>query len=91
MKLIISTFFTLLVISFADGFYSQVEEKPEAIDIFHKFLSAFSNSDFDGIVNLFSEDATFGDTGSRKLVEGTDGIRLYYSGLSGRPPGHQSL
>ena len=89
MKLIISTFFTLLLIGFAGGSYSQVEEKPEAIDIFHKFLSAFTNSDVDGIVNLFSEDAIFWGTGSRKLVEDTDGIRLYFSGLSERPPGQR--
>jgi hypothetical protein len=89
MKLLISTFFTLLLIGFAGGSYSQVEEKPEAIDVFHKFLSAFSNSDVDSIVNLFSEDAIFWGTGSRNLVEDTDGIRLYFSGLSERPPGQR--
>ena len=60
---------------------------PQAGDVLHEFLSAFTNSDVDGIVNLFSEDAIFWGTGSMELVEETAGIRLYFSGLSKRPPG----
>jgi hypothetical protein len=89
MKLPISTFFTLLVIAFAGSSRAQGEEDRnlQAEDVFHSFLSAFTDSDVDGIVNLFSEDAIFWGTGSAELVEDTAGIRLYFSGLSKRPPG----
>ena len=75
MKLLTTSFFTLLLIGSAGGSYSRIDEKPEAIEVVHKFLSAFTNFDVDGIVNLFSEDAIFWAAGSSKLVEDTDGIR----------------
>ena len=89
MKLLISIFFTLLVIAFAGSSKAKDEEdrNPQAEDVFHRFLSAFTDSDVDGIVTLFSEDAIFWGTGSAELVEDTAGIRLYFSGLSNRPPG----
>jgi|TARA_B110000240_G_scaffold157110_1_gene174707 hypothetical protein len=89
MKLPINTFFTLLVIAFAGSSTAQGEDDRnlQAEDVFHSFLSAFTNSDVDGIVNLFSENAIFWGTGSAELVEDTAGIRLYFSGLSKRPPG----
>ena len=89
MKLLISTLFTLLVIAFTGSLIAQGEEgrNPQAEDVFHRFLSAFTNSDVDGIVNLFSDDAIFWGTGSVELVEDTAGIRLYFSGLSKRPSG----
>jgi hypothetical protein len=89
MKLLICTFFALLVIAFAGSSIAQGEEdrNPQAEDVFHRFLSAFTNSDVDGIVNLFSEDAIFWGTDSAELVEDTAGIRLYFSGLSKRPSG----
>ena len=92
MKLLISSFFTLLIIAFAGTSITQSEEarNPQAEDVFHRFLSAFTNSDVDGIVNLFSEDAIFWGTGSAELVEDTAGIRLYFSGLS-KPPFGQAL
>ena len=66
MKLLISIFFTLLVIAFAGSSTAQGEDDRnlQAEDVFHSFLSAFTNSDVDGIVNLFSEDAIFWGTGS---------------------------
>ena len=66
MKLPISTFFTLLVIAFAGSSRAQGEEDRnlQAEDVFHSFLSAFTDSDVDGIVNLFSEDAIFWGTGT---------------------------
>lgn len=92
IKLLISSFFTLLIIAFAGTSITQSEEarNPQAEDVFHRFLSAFTNSDVDGIVNLFSEDAIFWGTGSAELVEDTAGIRLYFSGLS-KPPFGQAL
>jgi hypothetical protein len=49
----------LLVIAFAGSSRAQGEEDRnlQAEDVFHSFLSAFTDSDVDGIVNLFSEDA----------------------------------
>jgi hypothetical protein len=75
IKLLISSFFTLLIIAFAGTSITQSEEarNPQAEDV------------FDGIVNLFSEDAIFWGTGSAELVEDTAGIRLYFSGLR-KPP-----
>jgi len=89
MKLLSTTFFVLFVIAFADISIAQgaKAKNPQAVDVFQKFLSAFTNSDVDGIVNLFSEDAIFWGTGSMELVGETAGIRLYFSGLSKRPPG----
>src|SRR6056300_1546312 len=89
MRLLSTTFFVLFVIAFADISIAQgaKAKNPQAVDVFQKFLSAFTNSDVDGIVNLFSEDAIFWGTGSAELVEDTAGIRLYFSGLSKRPPG----
>ncbi len=79
-------------IAFAGTSITQSEEarNPQAEDVFHRFLSAFTNSDVDGIVNLFSEDAIFWGTGSAELVEDTAGIRLYFSGLR-KPPFGQEL
>ena len=89
MRLLSTTFFALFVIAFAGTSTAQGAEakNPQAVDVFHEFLSVFTNSDVDGIVNLFSEDAIFWGTGSMELVEETAGIRLYFSGLSKRAPG----
>ena len=89
MRLLSATFFALFVNVFAGTSITQSEEarNPQAEDVFQRFLQAFTNSDVDGIVNLFSEDAIFWGTGSAELVEDTAGIRLYFSGLSKRPPG----
>jgi len=89
MKLLSASFFALFVIVCAGNSIAQSQEvrNPPAEDVFQRFLSAFTNSDVDGIVNLFSEDAIFWGTGSAELVEDTAGIRLYFSGLSKRPPG----
>ena len=89
MRLLSTAFFVLFVIAFAGTPIAQgaKAKNPQAVDVFHKFLSAFTNSDVDGIVNLFSEDAIFWGTGSAELVEDTAGIRLYFSGLSKRPSG----
>ena len=89
MKLLISAFFALFVIAFTGTSTARSQEAghPPAEYVFQRFLSAFTNSDVDGIVDLFSEDAIFWGTGSAELVEDTAGIRLYFSGLSNRPPG----
>jgi uncharacterized protein (TIGR02246 family) len=91
MRLLGTTFSALLFIAFAGTSIAQSQEarNPHAEDVFHRFLSAFTNSDVDGIVNLFSEDAVFWGTGSTELVEDTAGIRLYFSGLSKRPPSQE--
>ena len=88
MKLLISTF-TLLLLGFAGDSYGQSEAENEAIFVFQHFLSSFTNSDVDSIVDLFSEDAIFWGTGSKILVEDTAGIREYFSAMSGRPPGQR--
>ena len=89
MRLLCITFSALLVIACAGTSIAQNQEarNPHAEDVFQRFLSAFTNSDVDGIVDLFSEDAIFWGTGSAELVKDTTGIRLYFSGLSKRPPG----
>jgi hypothetical protein len=89
IKSLISTFFTLLLLGFAGDSYGQSEAEDEAIFVFQHFLSSFTNSDVDSIVDLFSEDAIFWGTGSKILVEDTAGIREYFSAMSGRPPGQR--
>tara|TARA_Y100000385_G_C12785245_1_gene505219 strand:+ start:129 stop:578 length:450 start_codon:yes stop_codon:yes gene_type:complete len=89
MRLLVSTFFTMLLIGLATGAQGKEDRNPQAVDVFHKFLSAFTNSDVGSIVNLFSEDAIFWGTGSEELVEDMEGIRTYFSALSDRPPGER--
>ena len=87
MRLLISAALTMLLIGLAAGVQGEENSSPEAVDVFHSFLSAFSRSDVDGIVNVFSEDAIFWGTGSEELVEDIDGIRAYFSFLIESPPG----
>lgn len=87
MRFLISAALTMLLIGLAAGVQGEEDSAPEAVDVFHSFLSAFSRSDVDGIVNVFSEDAIFWGTGSEELVEDIDGIRAYFSFLSESPPG----
>lgn len=97
MKLLTSTFtstltstlISLMLIGFAGGAYAQSKAEDEAIFVFQDFLSSFTNSDVDSIVNLFAEGAIFWGTGSKTLVEDTAGIREYFSAISGRPPGQR--
>ncbi|GAB1267778.1 hypothetical protein NBRC116493_10310 [Aurantivibrio infirmus] len=67
----------------------QADPKEDAAAVFEQFLEFFTNSDAAGIVGLFSEDALFWGTGSKTLVQDTDGIHAYFSGLSRRPPGER--
>lgn len=87
MKLLTCAFFPLLLLGFAGGAYGQAAAEDEAIYVFQRFLSSFTNLDVDGIVTLFSEDAIFWGTGSKILVEDTAGIREYFSAIGARPPG----
>tara|TARA_B110000879_G_scaffold84890_1_gene117347 strand:+ start:298 stop:750 length:453 start_codon:yes stop_codon:yes gene_type:complete len=89
MKLLTCTFFPLLLLGFAGGSYGQSAAEDEAIYVFQRFLSSFTNLDVDSIVDLFSKDAIFWGTGSKILVEDTAGIREYFSAIGGRPLGQR--
>ena len=69
--------------------YGQIEAKQEALSVFQEFLFAYNNSDAEGIVNLFSEDAIFWGTGSKALAQNTGEIRQYFSQISQRPVGQR--
>ena len=75
--------------SLASVSWGQPEEKRDAATVFQEFLFAYNNSDAEGIVNLFSEDAIFWGTGSKTLGEDTEEILQYFSQISQRPVGQR--
>jgi uncharacterized protein (TIGR02246 family) len=86
MKKLINTAFLM---SLASVSWGQPEEKRDAATVFQEFLFAYNNSDAEGIVNLFSEDAIFWGTGSKTLGENTEEILQYFSQISQRPVGQR--
>ena len=52
--------------------------KEDALQVLDNWAKAFSASDVDGIVNLYSPDALFMGTGSKSVVVKPDGIRKYF-------------
>ena len=86
MKKLITTVFLM---SLASVSWGQPEEKRDAASVFQEFLSAYNNSNAEGIVNLFSEDAIFWGTGSKTLGEDTEEILQYFSQISQRPVGQR--
>jgi len=63
--------------------------KEEALQVLEKWTKAFTESDVEGIVNLYAPDALFFGTGSKTLVTKSEEIRKYFEQtfLSIRPPG----
>jgi uncharacterized protein (TIGR02246 family) len=61
--------------------------KEDALDVVGKWAKAFTDSDVDGIVRLYSPDALFFGTGSQTLVTKTEDIRKYFEQalMNGRP------
>jgi len=68
---------------------AEEEALREAALILEQWSRAFSASDVDAIVRLYSDDAIFVGTGSKTVVTVTDGIRRYFEDalLSNRPRG----
>jgi len=67
--------------------WAQSDPAEAATGVFRQFLTAFTNSDAETVVNLFSTDALFWGTGSQSLVEDSAGIQQYFSNLQGGTPG----
>lgn len=63
--------------------------KEDALQVLEKWTKAFSESDVDGIVNLYATDTTFLGTGSKTVVVKSDEIRKYFEQalLNNRPRG----
>ena len=63
--------------------------KEDALQVLEKWTKAFSDSDVDGIVNLYAADTTFLGTGSKTVVVKSDEIRKYFEQalLNNRPRG----
>ena len=61
--------------------------KEDAMSVVEKWAKAFTESDVDTIVKLYSADALFIGTGSQMVVTKPDGIRSYFEKalLSNRP------
>jgi len=61
----------------------------DAHAILAKWAKAFTDSDVDGIVSLYAADALFMGTGSKTVVNQTEGIRKYFENglLNNRPRG----
>ena len=77
----------LLLLAFPFSVAAQTSPTEDATAVFDRFLSSLANSDIEGVINLFTEDALFWGTGSQTLVEETSGIREYFSNLSSQPAG----
>ena len=65
------------------------DAKAEALQVIDRWARAFSASDVDGIVKLYSPDALFVGTGSKAVVTRPEGIRTYFENalLNNRPRG----
>ncbi len=65
------------------------DPKEDAMRVIERWAKAFSASDVDGIVSLYSADATFLGTGSKTVVTRTSDIRRYFEDAlsSNRPRG----
>jgi len=75
------------LVLFSKTLLAQTSTPEEAASsIFEEFLDSFTNADIEGIIGLFSEDALFWGTGSKTLVQDTDGIRSYFAALDERGP-----
>jgi uncharacterized protein (TIGR02246 family) len=63
--------------------------KEDALQVVEKWTKAFTESDVDGIVNLYAPDALFLGTGSKTLVTKPEEIRKYFEQalLNNRPRG----
>jgi uncharacterized protein (TIGR02246 family) len=63
--------------------------KEDALQVLEKWTKAFSKSDVDGIVKLYSSDTTFLGTGSKTVVVNEGEIRTYFEQalLNNRPRG----
>jgi uncharacterized protein (TIGR02246 family) len=63
--------------------------KEEALQVLDAWTKAFTNSDVDGIVQLYSPDALFLGTASKTVVVKPEGIRSYFENalLNNRPRG----
>lgn len=63
------------------------EPKKEALQVVEKWAKAFTDSDVDGIVNLYAPDALFLGTGSKAVVAKPEAIRKYFENalLNNRP------
>ena len=63
--------------------------KEEALQVLDKWTKAFTDSDVDAIVKLYSSDALFLGTGSKSLVTRPEDIRKYFEQalLNNRPRG----
>lgn len=61
----------------------------QAASVLDKWSAAFSASDVEAIVGLYSDDAIFVGTGSKTVMTSTEGIRKYFEEalLSNRPRG----
>jgi uncharacterized protein (TIGR02246 family) len=68
---------------------ANAEPKKEALQVLEKWTKAFTDSDVDGIVNLYAPDALFLGTGSKTVVVKPDEIRKYFENalLNNRPRG----
>jgi uncharacterized protein (TIGR02246 family) len=63
--------------------------KEEALQVLHKWTTAFTESDVDAITKLYAADALFMGTGSKTLVTKPGEIRAYFEQalLNNRPRG----
>jgi len=78
----------LLLLVLAPGAVkAQSDPETDAAAVFDRFLSAFTNADMQGVLDLFADDALFWGTGSQTLVTDPAGIHQYFDRLNTQTPG----
>jgi uncharacterized protein (TIGR02246 family) len=82
-------FFVAVALIVAVPSASTADPKQEALQVLEKWTKAFTDSDVDGIVNLYASDALFLGTGSKAVATKSEIIRKYFENalLNNRPRG----
>lgn len=84
MRILVSVVIMIASISTAVA-----DSKADALQVIDRWAKAFSASDIDAIVKLYSPDALFVGTGSKAVVTKPEGVRTYFENalLNNRPRG----
>jgi hypothetical protein len=84
MRILVSVVIMIASISTAVA-----DSKADALQVIDRWAKAFSASDVDAIVKLYSPDALFVGTGSKAVVTKPEGVRTYFENalLNNRPRG----
>ena len=82
-------FLAAIVLFASFGSSATAGPKDEALQVLETWAKAFTDSDVDGIVQLYAPDALFIGTASKSVVVKPEGVRSYFENalLNNRPRG----